>query len=190
MCSCAMIPSAAATSGVRDYGLDNRLRRALCPTRFRRGKPIGGISSCCRARHLYAVGLVALRRVAPRRAAQRPAGAAHSVRYTRTGLSQRDKLHQQETQMRPPKSGAEEASSLVRRALLASAPPMKAAEAAASASRSWFVRAPEAGLLLVILVLGLVLTIFGGSVERPKIATGPDGETQYVFTTGPDGERA
>ena len=67
---------------------------------------------------------------------------------------------------------------------------MKAAEAAASASRSWFVRAPEAGLLLVILVLGLVLTIFGGSVERPKIATGPDGETQYVFTTGPDGERA
>src|SRR5881397_1055422 len=94
MCSCAMIPSAAATSGVRDYGLDNRLRRALCPTRFRRGKPIGGISSCCRARHLYAVGLVALRRVAPRRAAQRLAGTAHSVRSTRTGLSQRDKLHQ------------------------------------------------------------------------------------------------
>ena len=37
--------------------------------------------------------LVALRRVAPRGAAQWPSGAAHSVRSTRTGLSQRDKHH-------------------------------------------------------------------------------------------------
>jgi hypothetical protein len=37
--------------------------------------------------------LVALRRVAPRRAAQRPSGPAHPVRSTRTGLSQRGKHH-------------------------------------------------------------------------------------------------
>ena len=37
-------------------------------------------------RHLRAVELVALRRVAPSRAAQRPATAAHSVRSTRTSL--------------------------------------------------------------------------------------------------------
>src|SRR3989442_614465 len=49
----------------------------------------------CRARQLHAVELVVLRRVAPRRAAQRPSGAAHSVRSTRTGLSQRDKHHPQ-----------------------------------------------------------------------------------------------
>jgi len=46
-----------------------------------------------RAALLHAVALVALQRVAPRRAAQRPRGAAHSVRSTRTGLSQRDKHH-------------------------------------------------------------------------------------------------
>jgi len=49
-------------------------------------------------RQLLAVELVALRRVAPRRAAQRPSGVAHSVRSTRTGLSQRDKHHLQETE--------------------------------------------------------------------------------------------
>ena len=66
---------------------------------------------------------------------------------------------------------------------------MKPAETDTPARRSWFVRAPEAGLLVVILVLGLVLTIFGGSVKRPKIEMGPDGEPQRVFTVGPDGER-
>ena len=66
---------------------------------------------------------------------------------------------------------------------------MKALEAAPSARRSWLARAPEVGLLLVIVALGLVLTIFGGSVKRPKIETGPDGEPQRVFETGPDGER-
>src|SRR5437867_10096934 len=51
----------------------------------------GRLSISCRAGHLNAVELVALRRVAPRRAAQQPFWAAHSVRSTRTGLSQRDK---------------------------------------------------------------------------------------------------
>ena len=41
----------------------------------------------------FVVELVALRRVAPRRAAQRLTGAPYSVRSTRTGLSQRDKHH-------------------------------------------------------------------------------------------------
>src|SRR5436309_13249817 len=59
------------------------------------------------------VELVALRRVAPRRAAQRPSGAAHSVRSTRTGLSQRDKHHLQETEKR---NGAPSSSSARSRA--------------------------------------------------------------------------
>jgi len=67
---------------------------------------------------------------------------------------------------------------------------MQAADATPPSRRSWFARTPEAGLLVVILVLGLVLTIFGGSVERPKIVTGPDGKSQYAFTIGPDGERS
>ena len=64
------------------------------------------------------------------------------------------------------------------------------ADDAPPAWRSWFARAPEAGLLVVIVVLGLVLTIYGGSVKRPKIVTGPDGNTQYAFTVGPNGERS
>src|SRR5438093_12569629 len=59
-------------------------------------------------RQLLVVELVALRRVAPRRAAQgtikrkRPSGAAHSVCSARTGLSQRDKHHLQEM-LNPPR---------------------------------------------------------------------------------------
>lgn len=61
---------------------------------------------------------------------------------------------------------------------------MKPADAVPSArSRSLFARVPEAGLLVVILALGLVLTIFGGSVKRPRLEIGPDGERQRVFTT-------
>ena len=59
------------------------------------------ISVYCTVRHLLAVELVALRQVAPRRAAQRPSGAAHSVRSARTGLSQRDKPHLQGIEIRP-----------------------------------------------------------------------------------------
>src|SRR5207247_6347444 len=68
-------------------------------------------STRIRGPRVFAVELVALRRVASRSrrraeaalwraaqagAAQRPSGAAHSVRSTRTGLSQRDKHHLQE----------------------------------------------------------------------------------------------
>ena len=50
-------------------------------------------------------------------------------------------------------------------------------------------RFQEAGLVLVILVLGACLAIFGGSVQRPVLETGPDGSPQRVFTVNADGER-
>lgn len=50
-------------------------------------------------------------------------------------------------------------------------------------------RLAEAGLFLVVLVLGALLTIFGGSVERPKFETGPDGERRRVFTTDAEGNK-
>lgn len=50
-------------------------------------------------------------------------------------------------------------------------------------------RLAEAGLLVVVLVLGALLTVFGGSVERPLFETGPDGERRRVFTEDADGNR-
>lgn len=48
----------------------------------------------------------------------------------------------------------------------------------------------EAGLLLVILVLGALLTVFGGSVRVPKLERNPlTGEWERVFTTNAAGER-
>ena len=67
---------------------------------------------------------------------------------------------------------------------------MKLADATSSLSRRpLFARTPEAGLVVVILLLGLVLMVFGGSVKRPKFEPGPDGSRQRVFTTAADGER-
>jgi ribose transport system permease protein len=60
------------------------------------------------------------------------------------------------------------------------------AHATAPARRRQF---QEGGLLLVILVLGALLTIFGGSVKVPKLERGPDGAMQRVFTTNAAGER-
>jgi ribose/xylose/arabinose/galactoside ABC-type transport system permease subunit len=51
-----------------------------------------------------------------------------------------------------------------------------------------FSKFPEGGLILVILVLGVLLTIFGGEVERPKIATGPDGQPTRVMQTDANGQ--
>src|SRR5688572_13098762 len=51
------------------------------------------------------------------------------------------------------------------------------------------VRLQEGGLVLVILVLGLTLTIFGGSVKMPLLETNADGETQRVFRVNEKGER-
>jgi ribose transport system permease protein len=51
-----------------------------------------------------------------------------------------------------------------------------------------FSKFPEGGLILVILVLGLLLTIFGGEVERPKIVTGVDGQPTRVMQTDANGQ--
>jgi ribose transport system permease protein len=56
-------------------------------------------------------------------------------------------------------------------------------------SPGWLSRFPEAGLLVVIVGLGALLTFFGGSVRVPKMERGPDGEWQRVFTTNATGER-
>jgi ribose transport system permease protein len=49
-------------------------------------------------------------------------------------------------------------------------------------------RFQESGLLLVILGLGLLLTLFGGSVDVPVFETGPDGQRQRKFTANTAGE--
>jgi ribose/xylose/arabinose/galactoside ABC-type transport system permease subunit len=51
-----------------------------------------------------------------------------------------------------------------------------------------FSKFPEGGLILVILVLGLLLTIFGGEVERPKIVVGADGQPTRVMQTDASGQ--
>jgi ribose/xylose/arabinose/galactoside ABC-type transport system permease subunit len=51
-----------------------------------------------------------------------------------------------------------------------------------------FSKFPEGGLILVILVLGLLLTIFGGEVERPKIVIGADGQPTRVMQTDANGQ--
>jgi ribose transport system permease protein len=48
---------------------------------------------------------------------------------------------------------------------------------------------PEAGLILAIIVLGLLLCIFGGSVQRPKFQNNAQGKTERVFETGADGRK-
>jgi len=70
---------------------------------------------------------------------------------------------------------------------MTSTPPASAA--VRSRSGGWLSRFPEAGLLVVIFVLGALLTLFGGSVRVPKMERGPDGELQRVFTTNAGGER-
>jgi ribose/xylose/arabinose/galactoside ABC-type transport system permease subunit len=47
----------------------------------------------------------------------------------------------------------------------------------------------EGGLVLVVLVLGMVLAFFGGSVERPKFRVNEQGERERVFRELPNGER-
>ncbi|HVR34514.1 MAG TPA: ABC transporter permease [Methylomirabilota bacterium] len=50
-------------------------------------------------------------------------------------------------------------------------------------------RLQEGGLLLVVLVLGMMLTIFGGTVREPKFEYNEAGERQRVFTTNEEGDR-
>lgn len=50
-------------------------------------------------------------------------------------------------------------------------------------------RLQEGGLIVVICVLGLLLTIFGGSVKVPQFETNAQGERVRVFRTNGQGER-
>jgi ribose transport system permease protein len=61
--------------------------------------------------------------------------------------------------------------------------------AAALRNRPAF-RPQEGGLLLVILALGTLLAVFGGSVKLPQFATQPDGSRQRAFTTDVEGNRS
>jgi ribose/xylose/arabinose/galactoside ABC-type transport system permease subunit len=49
-------------------------------------------------------------------------------------------------------------------------------------------RLQEGGLLLVIVLLGAVLTIFGGTVKEPRFRTNAQGERERVFVKTADGE--
>src|SRR6202047_427397 len=50
-------------------------------------------------------------------------------------------------------------------------------------------KCPEGGLILVIIALGLLLAVFGGSVQLPKFQTTPDGKRERVFETNAAGQK-
>jgi ribose/xylose/arabinose/galactoside ABC-type transport system permease subunit len=52
-----------------------------------------------------------------------------------------------------------------------------------------FSKFPEGGLIVVIIALGLLLAVFGGSVQLPKFEVNPDGKRVRVFETNPDGRK-
>jgi ribose/xylose/arabinose/galactoside ABC-type transport system permease subunit len=52
-----------------------------------------------------------------------------------------------------------------------------------------FSKFPESGLLIVIVVLGLILAIFGGSVQMPRFETAPDGKRQRAMVTNAAGQQ-
>jgi ribose/xylose/arabinose/galactoside ABC-type transport system permease subunit len=55
-------------------------------------------------------------------------------------------------------------------------------------SRTPRLRLQEGGLVLVIILLGAVLTIFGGSVNEPKFRINEQGDRERVFVKTADGE--
>src|SRR5258708_12116127 len=52
-----------------------------------------------------------------------------------------------------------------------------------------FSKFPEGGLLMLIVVLGLVLAVFGGSVQIPKFETTPDGKPERAMFTNAVGQQ-
>ena len=56
-------------------------------------------------------------------------------------------------------------------------------------TRPAVLRLQEGGLVVVIFVLGLFLTFFGGTVKMPTFQVNERGERERVFSTNPDGER-
>ena len=51
-----------------------------------------------------------------------------------------------------------------------------------------FSKFPEGGLILAIVVLGLLLAVFGGSVSRPKFEKNAEGKQERVYETDADGQ--
>src|ERR1700746_154203 len=52
-----------------------------------------------------------------------------------------------------------------------------------------FSKFPEGGLLMLIVVLGLVLAVFGGSVQMPKFETTADGKRERAMMTNTAGQQ-
>jgi len=52
-----------------------------------------------------------------------------------------------------------------------------------------FSKFPEGGLIIVIIALGLLLAIFGGSVQLPKFETTPDGKRTRTFEISASGQK-
>lgn len=66
---------------------------------------------------------------------------------------------------------------------------MTSAGTATSRSPTRWLRLQEGGLIGIIVLLGLLLTIFGGSVKVPKFEINRQGERQRVFHVNEAGER-
>src|SRR5882672_6280333 len=64
---------------------------------------------------------------------------------------------------------------------------MAAEPAQSPRRRSW--RLQESGLIVVIIVLGALLSIFGGKVKVPQFQTNAQGERERVFRVNAAGER-
>src|ERR1700737_4555193 len=52
-----------------------------------------------------------------------------------------------------------------------------------------FSKFPEGGLILAIVVLGLLLAVFGSTVQLPKFQKNAEGKTERVMTTNADGQK-
>src|SRR5258707_5629038 len=52
-----------------------------------------------------------------------------------------------------------------------------------------FSKFPEGGLLMLIVVLGLVLAVFGGLVQMPKFETAPGGKSERGMMTNAVGQQ-
>src|ERR1700736_631574 len=61
--------------------------------------------------------------------------------------------------------------------------------ASPSKFRFSFSKFPEGGLILAIVVLGLLLAVFGGTVQLPKFQNNAAGKPERVMTTNADGQK-
>jgi ribose/xylose/arabinose/galactoside ABC-type transport system permease subunit len=52
-----------------------------------------------------------------------------------------------------------------------------------------FSKFPEGGLILAIVVLGILLAVFGGTVQLPKFRHNAEGKPERVFEIRPDGQK-